>query len=155
MGLRAHVTLISLQMKRREGLADRASVTVVSMWVTLVLKYLLAKRRRTSSNSAATQIMKLPPHAARIQRHGLREHSAEPADVVVRVCHHMNVNFLRRRRKGGLEVPRCFKAVIGPPHTFFRSCESPIVTILARVSSGIGLIAAGRKGLVAMSLVQP
>ena len=31
-------TFISLQMKRREGLAVSASVTVVRMWVTLVLK---------------------------------------------------------------------------------------------------------------------
>ena len=73
----------------------------------------------------------------------------------MRVCDDVDVNFLRRRRKGASEVLRCFKAVIGPLHVFFRSCESPIVTILARVSSGIGLIAAGRKGLVAMSLVQP
>jgi hypothetical protein len=32
------ITFISLQMKRRAGLAVRASVTVERMWVTLVLK---------------------------------------------------------------------------------------------------------------------
>ena len=88
-----------------------------------------------------------------LRRHS-RKRSAEPADVVVRVGHEMDVDSLRRGGSRVFETQGlCWKAVIAC-WVIRGHCAMAIVAVLMHVSSCICLVAAGSQGGIAQALIE-